>query len=167
MSLCETCRNIDFVQLERSDSGVTKRPSEDVPLGLGLFYSKFERDIRTSTDLVLYHETLEDLVASAQLCDLCRLIVSPVEKVLANRRRVGKAVFYYRDLKAFQLWAARSAHDGVFIVGISRDRWNEAFVLCNMVFRVDEGKHTQHLAVPSLSFTYVSYRFLLFRCGFC
>lgn len=162
MPLCETCRSIDFVQLAKLDSGVIKKLYKDKHSGLGIFFIKFEREIRTSTDFVLYHDRLEDLMASAQLCDLCRLILSPVETVLANRRTVGEDLYYHHDLASFQLWACGyktsvEGEDGVSILGISKDRWTEAFLLCSMVFRVDEGKCNEHTKLRSSSAIYASY----------
>jgi len=152
MPLCETCQSIDFVQLTQSAPRVTSHIYEDNPVGLGLFYFKFERDIRTSTDFVLYHGSLADLFTSARLCDLCRLVTPPVAKVMRNRRKREQ----YYDLKRCQLWACRSEDDGVLILGISKKRWNKAFVLCHILFRVDGGKHNEALALRFLFFTYTS-----------
>jgi len=89
---------------------------------------------------------------SAQLCDLCRLVVSAVEQVLASMKRVREEE-YEEILVSHQLWLCGTARcDGIQILSISRNKPDVPYVLCGIGFCVDEGKYNEDSASSSPPF---------------
>lgn len=154
MPLCETCRNIDFVAVSQSRPKEisSEIPHQHFPGELDIFGYLCDDDITTSDSILLYHETVDDLKAAAQLCDLCRLVMASVEKVLASMKKAKENDFDY-ILEGHQLWMCGTfTGDGVEILGLSGSPENTLYLFCGLRFSVAEGEHNIDWPFSSPSF---------------
>lgn len=154
MPLCETCRNNDFVAVSQSRPKeiLSEIPYQRHPSELDLFGYLCDDDITTSDSILLYRETVDDLKAAAQLCDLCRLVMASVEKVLASMEKAKEKGFNY-IIEGHQLWMCGTfTGDGVEILGLSGSRKNELYLFCGLRFSVAEGEYNIDWPFSSLPF---------------
>lgn len=144
MPLCETCRNIDFVAVSQSRPPkeiLPEIPSQRFPSELNIFGYLCDDDITTSDSILLYRETVDDLKAAAHFCDLCRLVMASVEKVLASMKKAKENGFKY-IIEGHQLWMCGTfTGDGVEILGYSGSPKNKLYPFCALRFSVAEGEY--------------------------
>lgn len=146
MSLCDLCKRIPFDNLPSVPAGFWNgRPSEKY---IHPFYSFSEE--RYADPLGHPHQrNLEELQASAEKCELCKLLATQAELFVAeyngldekNRFR-GDAYGGYPD---FDLWLTkrRDGGDGFWVFTSGKDRFNgkreTIFLLATVGFCVTEG----------------------------
>lgn len=154
MPLCETCRNIDFVAVSQSRPKeiLSEIASQRFPSELDIFGYLCDDDITTSDSILLYRETVDDLKAAAQLCDLCRLVMASVEKVLASMEKAKENCFEYTT-EGHQLWMCGTfTGDGVEILGLPGRARDEPYLFCSLRFSVAEGEYNIDWPFSSLPF---------------
>lgn len=141
MPLCETCRNVDFVAVSESRPNDLWFPHQPFPSDLGIFAYECNDDIITSGSIRLYHETVDDLKAGAQLCDLCRIVMASVEKVLAGMRNSKEDNLDY-IVESHQLWMCGTLdHDGIEIMSFSGNPKDRMYLFCGLRLSVAEGEY--------------------------
>ncbi|CAG8980640.1 hypothetical protein HYALB_00012721 [Hymenoscyphus albidus] len=71
-----------------------------------------------------YHKSLEDLQASAEMCDLCKLILVQADHLIAEFEGLNKSNLIRQNSPSFDLWLTKRRHGGdgfwVFTSGTPR-----------------------------------------------
>ncbi|CAG8949109.1 hypothetical protein HYFRA_00002238 [Hymenoscyphus fraxineus] len=120
MSLCELCKAIPIADLPSLPPLVWNQRSES---RFHRFLSPPEADFQESHGWP-YHKSLKDLQASAEMCDLCKLILVQAEQFIAGLEELDESDFIRQTSSSFDLWLTKRRHGGdgfwVFTSGTPR-----------------------------------------------
>ncbi|RYP86816.1 hypothetical protein DL769_000661 [Monosporascus sp. CRB-8-3] len=142
MPLCDLCIALDLVAVCNSKLPPGVGLVKCFPAGLDLYEYNVDGIDDVTEKLAPFHKSLDALQASADRCELCRLVHRCVEQALANRSEAVKRDFIGYVLTGFEFWlTGLLLGDGFQIIGVcegDRER-RELHLMGSIAFCAEEG----------------------------